>query len=100
MVILADFTRRTGPESHVPRGFSAEATQDLLDRIRDGVARVQLEVPGRIRFSGGLATWPWDILDQSNQDPIEGLVQLADRRLKISKRDGKNRIEFGDQPPA
>ncbi|MGB0325478.1 MAG: GGDEF domain-containing protein [Phycisphaerales bacterium] len=100
VVILADFTRRTGPESHVPRGFSAEATQDLLDRIRDGVARVQLEVPGRIRFSGGLATWPWDILDQSNQDPIEGLVQLADRRLKISKRDGKNRIEFGDQPPA
>ena len=80
--------------------FSAEATQDLLDRIRDGVARVKLQVPGRIRFSGGLATWPWDILDQSNQDPIEGLIQLADRRLKISKRDGKNRIEFGDQPPA
>ena len=100
VVILADFTRRTGPESHVPRGFSAEATQDLLDRIRDGVARVQLQVPGRIRFSGGLATWPWDILDQSNQDPIAGLIQLADRRLKISKRDGKNRIEFGDQPPA
>ena len=100
VVILADFTRRTGPESHVPRGFSAEATQDLLDRIRDGVARVKLQVPGRIRFSGGLATWPWDILDQSNQDPIEGLIQLADRRLKISKRDGKNRIEFGDQPPA
>ena len=100
VVILADFTRRTGPESHVPRGFSVEATQDLLDRIRDGVARVQLEVPGRIRFSGGLATWPWDILDQSDQDPINGLVQLADRRLKISKRDGKNRIEFGGQPPA
>ena len=100
VVILADFTRRTGPESHVPRGFSVEATQDLLDRIRDGVARVQLEVPGRIRFSGGLATWPWDILDQCDQDPINGLVQLADRRLKISKRDGKNRIEFGGQPPA
>ena len=100
VVILADFTRRTGPESHVPRGFSAESTQDLLDRIREGVARVRLEVPGRIRFSGGLATWPWDILGQSNQDPIEGLVQLADRRLKTSKRDGKNRIEFGDQPPA
>ncbi len=99
VVILADFTRRTGPESHVPRGFGAEATQVLLDRIRDGVARVKLEVPGRIRFSGGLATWPWDILGEDSQKPIEMLIQVADRRLKTSKRDGKNRIEFGDQPP-
>ena len=100
MVILADFTGELAPRATSLGASAAEATQDLLDRIRDGVARVQLEVPGRIRFSGGLATWPWDILDQSSQDPIEGLVQLADRRLKISKRDGKNRIEFGDQPPA
>lgn len=100
VVILADFTRRTGPESHVPRGFDADATQVLLDRIRDGVARVKLEVPGRIRFSGGLATWPWDILGEEGQEPIDVLIQVADRRLKTSKRDGKNRIEFGDQPPS
>ena len=99
VVILADFTRRTGPESHVPRGFSIDATQALLDRIRDGVERVQLEVPGRIRFSGGLATWPWDILGEGDQQPAELLIQIADRRLKMSKREGKNRIEFGDQPP-
>ena len=36
VVILADFTENW-PREPRPRGFS-EATQDLLDRIRDGVA--------------------------------------------------------------
>ena len=74
VVILADFTRRTGPESHV-RGFALKQ-QICLTAL--GGARVQLEVPGRIRFSvvspPGRGTF-WI----SNQDPIE-VGQLADRR--------------------
>ena len=70
-MILADFTRRTSPEPR-PSGVQLEATKICLTAFVM-VSAVQLPVQRPNPLSGGLATWPWDILDQSNQDPIEGL---------------------------
>ncbi len=47
---------------------------------------------GSLGISAGLATFPWDASD------ARGLVEIADRHLLESKRQGKNRLTLG--PPS
>lgn len=44
---------------------------------------------GPLSISAGLATFPWDAGD------AEGLIEVADRHLLESKRQGKNRLTLG-----
>ena len=63
-----------------------EAAAKVADRIRQGVSKLKLDIPGlKLTISGGVAEF--------DGDSPTSLVERADKLLYKAKRGGKNRIE-------
>ena len=70
-----------------------EAVFYIVDRIRKNFSRVDFGIEKEITFSAGVAGFPEDIPELKS---LDDLIEIADRRLYIAKRTGKNRIVLED----
>jgi diguanylate cyclase (GGDEF)-like protein len=61
----------------------------ILDRIKKKFSEVDFGIGRKITFSAGVAGFPEDIPELKS---LDDLIEIADRRLYIAKRTGKNRI--------
>lgn len=69
-----------------------KAITRVLEEFREAPFKSDENVDFFVSFSGGLATFPDD------GESIFDLVQAADKRLYIAKKQGRNRIIFQDEP--
>lgn len=88
-----DILARFGGEEFVIQFFDCTIAKsmDFLGRICTALAASPCDTGGQkilYTFSGGLAS----LSEMSQVDPIEKLVELADKRLYIAKNTGRNRI--------
>jgi diguanylate cyclase (GGDEF)-like protein len=83
-----------GPRT--PGSQPPSAVRPLVERFQRLVAAHRFPMlgersPGPLSVSGGLATFPWDALTP------DALIRVADERLMQSKREGKDRVNFGPE---
>ncbi len=66
-----------------------EAVFYIVDRIKKKFSKVDFGIGRKITFSAGVAGFPEDIPELKS---LDDLIEIADRRLYIAKRTGKNKI--------
>jgi len=70
-----------------------EAVFYIVDRIKKKFSEVDFGIGKKITFSAGVAGFPEDIPELRS---LGDLIEIADRRLYIAKKNGKNRIVIED----
>jgi len=65
-----------------------------VERIKEKLAKVNFGFGYPVTFSAGIAEYPGDIEELIR---LEDLIRIADRRLYIAKRTGRNRIVTEDE---
>ena len=70
-----------------------EAVSYIVDRIKKKFSEIDFGIGKKITFSAGVAGFPEDIPELKS---LDDLIEIADRRLYIAKRSGKNRIVLED----
>jgi diguanylate cyclase (GGDEF)-like protein len=88
-----DILARFGGEEFVVQFFDCTIVKsiDFLNRISDALQREPCQTGDQsiaYTFSGGLAS----LSEMSPVDPIEKVVELADKRLYLAKNTGRNKV--------
>lgn len=96
-----DVLARFGGEEFVIQFFDCDLPQsyELLERVRRRILKVPCTLPdARIAytFSAGVAS----LQESTGADPIESLIQIADKRLYDAKASGRNRVVIADAAEA